>query len=84
MLKWEQPERKEVGRKPGSGRWVEIVEVLKSNPGEWALIAENDWIQSARQTLLPRGCEVTTRGVNKPQPGKAEKIYARYVGGEDV
>ncbi len=82
MLKWETPERDTRGRPEGTGRWVEIANLLRENPGEWALVAENEWVQSARQSLLTRGCEVTCRGVNNPVPGKAEKIYARYV--EDV
>lgn len=82
MLKWETPEEDNRGRKPGTGRWVEIAEALKSNPGEWALVAEDEWVQSARQSLIPRGCEITCRGVNISAMGKAEKIYARYVGEE--
>lgn len=78
MIKWETPEEDKGGRKPG--KWVAIAEALKERPGEWALVAEDDWVQSARHTLVPNGCEVSCRGVNKPVAGKAEKIYARYIG----
>lgn len=77
---WEEPVKNERGRK--SGKWVEIAKMLSERPGEWALVAENDWAQGARAGLLSRGCEVSCRGVNKPQAGKAEKIYARYIGQE--
>lgn len=83
-MKWENPGAGNRGRPKGIGRWVELVEALKSNPGEWALVGENEWVQSVRQGLIPRGCEVTCRGVNKPETGKAEKIYARYTGGEAI
>ena len=78
MVKWETPEEDKRGRKPG--KWAAIAEALKERPGEWALVAEDDWVQSARHTLVPNGCEVSCRGVNKPVAGKAEKIYARYIG----
>lgn len=84
MLKWESPNEGAQGRHGNAGKWFEILDALKSNPGEWALVAENDWVQSARQGLLTKGCEITCRGVNKPVNGKAEKIYARYVGEETI
>lgn len=76
MIKWETPKEDKRGRKPG--KWAAIAESLKDRPGEWALVAEDDWVQSARKLLV--GCEVTCRGVNKTAMGKAEKIYARYIG----
>ena len=79
MVKWELPSEDRRGRPEGTGRWIDIANALKENPGEWALVAEDAWVQSARQSLLSRGCEITCRGVNKPVAGKAEKIYARYV-----
>lgn len=81
MVKWETPEEDKRGRK--GGRWTEIVDALKERPGEWALVAEDEWVQSARQSLLPRGCEITCRGMNIPVAGKAEKIYARFVEDQD-
>lgn len=82
MIKWEQPE--ESAHSGGHiNRWDEVVEYLKDRPNEWALVLENDSTHKARSALVKRGCEVTARGVNVPGPGKAEKIYARYIG-EDI
>lgn len=76
MIKWEEPGEETRGRKGGTGRWQKVADMLRENPGEWALVAENEWQAGAMAALKKYGCEVTCRGVSH---GKAEKIYARYV-----
>lgn len=88
IIRWEEPSNHERrGRKPGRStvedtRWAETLSELKERPGDWALIAENDWLSPPRIALLKNGCEVVSRGFGKPANGMAEKIYARYVGQE--
>lgn len=83
MLIWEVPEGFSAGRSSGGGRWHRVAEELKSRPGEWALVAEGEWVSSVR-ALVGYGCEVTARGSNRPRVGMAERIYARFVGVDDV
>ena len=71
---WETPEPATRGK--STPRWEAIVESLKARPGEWALVAENEWSGSA-VALRRRGCEVTMRGCDAK--GRVAKIYARYV-----
>lgn len=85
VIRWETPSNSERrGRKLGLTssevtRWYETLSELKARPGEWALIAENDWLTPPRIALLTKGCEVVSRGFGKPANGMAEKIYARYI-----
>ena len=73
-IKWETPEPATRGK--SAPRWEAIVESLKARPGEWALVAENEWSSNAA-ALSTRGCEVAMRGCDAK--GRAAKIYARYV-----
>lgn len=74
MISWETPEHDSRAR--NRGRWQEIAEALKERPGEWALVAENEWAGGAASRLQALGCEVTCRGVKN---GKAAKVYARHI-----
>lgn len=59
VIRWETPP--EARR----NRWRNVVAVLAQRPGEWALVAEGVTpeyaYQSARKSLVRRGCEVKCR-----------------------
>lgn len=75
MLEWKEPPTG-VGRGNNRGRWAKIAEQLKERPGEWALVARDEWVSNSTTSLQKYGCEATCRGVVN---GKAEEVYARYI-----
>jgi hypothetical protein len=87
-MKWEEPPQQLLGR--GQTNWQEIANALKSNPNEWAVVAENvsastgTHIRYGRlKAFEPSGAfESRVRGAHSSANGRAEKIYARYVGSE--
>lgn len=85
QIKFEDPEPSR--RRGLQNPWPEIADELRRNPNRWALIAEDYWaslgsfIRSGTyKDFRPAGSfEATARKVNQ-KTGKAERIYARYVG----
>lgn len=83
-LKWEEPPVK--GRNRND--WETIAASLKANPHKWAVVAENvsastgTHIRHGRLTAFaPEGTfEARVSGAKAENGGRAEKIYARYVG----
>ena len=83
-LKWEEPPVK--GRNRND--WDAIAASLKANPHKWAVVAENvsastgTHIRHGRLTAFaPEGAfEARVSGAKADNGGRAEKIYARYVG----
>jgi len=83
-IRWEVPPVQTAGR-PHSKKWAAVADALKSNPGEWAVVAENVSPTTAHlirsgslKAFAPKGAfEAVTRG-NKNN--RAESVYARYVG----
>ena len=83
-LTWEEP--------PVKGRnrhdWNTIAASLKANPNKWAVVAEDvsastgTHIRHGRLTAFaPEGTfEARVSGAKADNGGRAEKIYARYVG----
>ena len=73
---WQDPPRGRGGRSLNYGA---LIEALQSNPGRWALIA-NDWRTSAGPAAFRQnGCEVTTRRNKDDKDGeKTWSVYARY------
>ena len=86
-IKWEEPPKQLLGR--GRTNWSEIASALKSNPEQWAVVAENvsastgTHIRYGRlKAFEPSGAfEARVSGAHSSASGRAEKIYARYVGG---
>ena len=73
-IKWEEPTPSGKNR----NKWLPIVEELKEHPGDWAVIAED--VTANLGPMLKRtypNLETTSRGV---KGGRAEKVYARWVG----
>jgi hypothetical protein len=85
-IKWEEPPKQLLGR--GRTNWSEIASALKSNPDKWAVVAENvsastgTHIRYGRlKAFEPSGAfEARVSGAHSSASGRAEKIYARYVG----
>lgn len=83
-LTWEEPPVK--GRNRND--WESIAASLKANPNKWAVVAENvsastgTHIRHGRLTAFaPEGTfEARVSGAKADNGGRAEKIYARYVG----
>lgn len=83
-LTWEEPPVK--GRNRND--WDSIAASLKANPNKWAVVAENvsastgTHIRHGRLTAFaPEGTfEARVSGAKADNGGRAEKIYARYVG----
>ena len=83
-LTWEEPPVK--GRNRND--WDTIAASLKANPNKWAVVAENvsastgTHIRHGRLTAFsPKGAfEARVSGAKADNGGRAEKIYARYVG----
>jgi hypothetical protein len=83
-LTWEEPPVK--GRNRND--WNTIAASLKANPNKWAVVAENvsastgTHIRHGRLTAFaPEGTfEARVSGAKADNGGRAEKIYARYVG----
>ena len=83
-LTWEEPPVK--GRNRND--WDAIAASLKANPNRWAVVAENvsastgTHIRHGRLTAFaPEGAfEARVSGAKADNGGRAEKIYARYVG----
>lgn len=83
-LTWEEPPVK--GRNRND--WDTIAASLKANPNKWAVVAENvsastgTHIRHGRLTAFaPEGTfEARVSGAKADNGGRAEKIYARYVG----
>ena len=83
-VKWDNPPDTK-GNRSGTKRWEAIAKELRSNPEQWAVVAEN--VSSATAYLIRTGkylafqpagtFEATTRGNAN---GRAAQIYARYVG----
>lgn len=83
-LTWEEP--------PVKGRnrhdWDSIAASLKANPNKWAVVAEDvsastgTHIRHGRLTAFaPKGAfEARVSGAKADNNGRADKIYARYVG----
>lgn len=73
-IKWQEP--------PSAPRydWDAIAEELRSNPGEWALVAEGYSTNNCR-SMTRRGMEIRSHrltGLHRSQ--QAYDIYARYMG----
>lgn len=87
-LTWEEPPVK--GRNRND--WESIAASLKANPNKWAVVAENvsastgTHIRHGRLTAFaPEGAfEARVSGAKADNGGRAEKIYARYVGTASV
>ena len=63
---------------PGS-RHAEIIETLKTRPGQWAKIASKTTHSGGTQPFAKRGCETAQRGVGKNDDGKrVYDLYARW------
>jgi len=70
------------------GKYIPLADELRSRPGAWALVFEDQYKWYARAIKFgwllgfsPSGSfEATCRGVNQ-KTGKSKEIYARYVGG---
>jgi hypothetical protein len=85
-IKWEEPPKQLLGR--GRTNWEEIASALKSNPEQWAVVAENvsastgTHIRYGRlKAFEPSGAfEARVSGAHSAENGRAEKIYARYIG----
>jgi hypothetical protein len=85
-IKWEEPPKQLLGR--GRTNWEEIASALKSNPEQWAVVAENvsastgTHIRYGRlKAFEPSGAfEARVSGAHSSENGRAEKIYARYIG----
>jgi hypothetical protein len=85
-LKWEEPPQQLLGR--GRTNWREIADALKSNPEQWAVVAENvsastgTHIRYGRlKAFEPAGAfEARVSGARADDSGRASKVYARYVG----
>lgn len=82
-IKWEEPTPDGRGNKPFRD-WAGISALLRDRPGEWAVVAEDVSVSTASH--IKRGrfrgfvageFEAVSRNVIN---GRAEKIYARYVG----
>ncbi len=82
-LIWEEP-----GVTPPSARreWRITLDQLRERPGVWALVATDVATSAANQIkrgrlggAAPGEFEATLRGIRN---GRADKLYARYVGGE--
>ncbi len=72
--------------------WLPVVEALKANSGQWALIYDSEWDDSAAQTLANRvrgrrsvwageEWEVTTRTVGQRAEARSQ-VYARHISKE--
>jgi hypothetical protein len=85
-LKWEEPPQQLLGR--GRTDWREIADALKSNPEQWAVVAENvsastgTHIRYGRlKAFEPAGAfEARVSGARADDSGRASKVYARYIG----
>lgn len=85
-LKWEEPPQQLLGR--GRNNWREIADALKSNPEQWAVVAENvsastgTHIRYGRlKAFEPAGAfEARVSGARADDSGRASKVYARYIG----
>lgn len=83
-LTWEEPPVKGRNR----NNWDAIAASLKANPNRWAVVAENvsastgTHIRHGRLTAFaPEGTfEARVSGAKADNGGRADKIYARYVG----
>jgi hypothetical protein len=68
--------------------WQEIADLLKSKPGQWAVVAEDvsastgTHIRHGRLTaFVPAGAfEARVAGARDTDAGRANKVYARFVG----
>lgn len=83
-IKWGAPPVRERKGRPLSKKWLSIAEQLKTNPGEWAVVAEN--VSPSYAALIRSGglrafesgkYEAVSRGIEN---NRAKEIYARYVG----
>lgn len=89
-IKWEEPPQQLLGR--GRTNWSEIANALKGNPEQWAVVAENvsastgTHIRYGRlKAFEPSGSfEARVSGAHSSSSGRAEKIYARYVGSKSA
>ena len=85
-LKWEEPPQELLGR--GRTNWKEIADALKRNPEQWAVVAENvsastgTHIRHGRlKAFAPAGAfEARVSGARSDESGRANKVYARYIG----
>lgn len=85
-IKWEEPPKQLLGR--GRTNWEDIANTLKSNPEKWAVVAENvsastgTHIRYGRlKAFAPSGSfEARVSGAHSADNGRAEKIYARFIG----
>jgi len=89
-MKWEEPPQQLLGR--GHTDWRAVADALKSNPNEWAVVAENvsastgTHIRYGRlKAFEPSGAfEARVSGARGDASGRASKVYARYVGAGSV
>lgn len=78
---WEDPAPAVAGV-GAPGKYAEVLEALKANPGRWALIARNERTGGLNSWLRGKGYEVVTRSAGRGYERGYADIYARYV--EDV
>lgn len=71
-LVWQDPPP----RRKGTSSYAAEIEVLKANPGKWAVITTAWKTTSAPAALRQAGCETTTR--RNPGPDQAWTVYARF------
>lgn len=85
-LRWETPPA--ALRNRTRRDWQVIADSLKDNPGNWAVVAEDvsastgTHIRHGRLTAFaPAGAfEARVSGARDSKTGRAEKVYARYIG----
>lgn len=75
-LQWiEPPSKGRRGAKPG--KWSEIANTLRGNPGAWALVSGEEGSSGSRARAMPADeYDVTSR---VREDGRYD-VYARYVG----
>ncbi len=75
ILRWEEPPPRCSGRR---GAWTEVMEDLRSQPGEWAVVAEDyetDAAHDVARTFRRRRFEAVVR---KQRHSPFRTIYARW------
>jgi hypothetical protein len=85
-LRWETPPASLRNRTRRN--WQEVADSLKANPGNWAVVAEDvsastgTHIRHGRLTAFaPEGAfEARVSGARDSKTGRAEKVYARFIG----
>jgi hypothetical protein len=85
IVRWEDPEQKQLGRPPAeTGTWVEVAEALRRRPKQWAVVSEGVSARALVTAINQGTCidfrpigdfEATSRTVRG-----ARVVYARYMG----